>query len=264
MTDSTVIESDAPAGQAADTGPTIEDRAKEMGWRPQSEYKGSAPWVDPETFVKRGEEMLPIIRANAKKDKAELAATKASLERLEKTLADFSEFHSKTAQREYARASADLEARLTAAAEIGDTEGVKAANKAIVALEKEAKAPEPGKSDGEAEYKAWVKENPWFETDAAMRGAAKEYGQEAVAKGLSPAAQLVEVTKRIKADFPHKFENTRRNDPAAVAGHTVARTPGGKTFSDLPADAKAQAMRFEKQGLVTREQYAKDFDWDAK
>lgn len=87
------------------SGPSIEDRAKEMGWRPLSEFKGDeSRFVDAETFVKKGEEVLPIIKANARKAEAELADMRA-------TFAEFKKYHSQTEQRAYQRAIRDLEER---------------------------------------------------------------------------------------------------------------------------------------------------------
>ena len=45
--------------------PTLEDRAAQMGWVPVDKFRGDpAHWVDAETFVKKGEEVMPILRAN--------------------------------------------------------------------------------------------------------------------------------------------------------------------------------------------------------
>ena len=42
----------------------IEQTARDMGWRPQEEFRGEASkWVDAQTFVSSGENFLPILRA---------------------------------------------------------------------------------------------------------------------------------------------------------------------------------------------------------
>jgi hypothetical protein len=73
---------------------------------------------------------------------------------------------------------------------------------------------------------------------------------------------LDEVTKRVKKAYPEKFANTNRNRPSPVEGTTAPSTSGakaGKGFKDLPPDAQAACQKFEKQGLLTREQYLKEF-----
>ena len=63
----------APAGEAdADTIA----RATEMGWVSPENWKGTPPkqgFLDPAEFVRRGEKVMPLINARAKKAEAELA-----------------------------------------------------------------------------------------------------------------------------------------------------------------------------------------------
>ena len=71
---------------------------------------------------------------------------------------------------------------------------------------------------------------------------------------------LDEVTKRVKKLYPEKFMNSNRNRPSPVEGTTAPKsTKMGKSFNDLPPEAKDACMKFEKQGLVTREQYLKEY-----
>ncbi len=147
---------------------------------------------------------------------------------------------------------------------MGDVEAVRGITAEIVDLTKEAGAPKGGNpaEQGKTEaFDAFVEENPWFNTDPAMRGAAIALADELVASGvLDPKKQLAEVAKRIKAEFPHKFENPARKAPAAVEGNGAAVRKTGKTWADLPADAKQMADEFVRdiKGF-TREKYVKDY-----
>lgn len=260
---------EAPEGDAVQSdAPSIEDRAKEMGWRPIEDFKGDKSlFIDAETFVKRGEEFVPFLKASNRKMEKALEASRAEMADLKKTLDTVSSQLPKLAQREYARALADLEARQSTAAENGDVEGVKEATKAIVALEKDAadgkKAPAPAGAITDEQFEAWTEENTWFKTDAAMRGAAIAIADELAAQKVTGKAQLAEVAKRIKAEFPHKFENPRRREAALVAAPTPNRSSGGKSWSDLPPEAKASWQDFQKLGVkITKEKYAEGFDWE--
>ena len=43
----------------------VETKARTMGWLPKEKFKGpESSWVDAEQYVKRGEEILPILKAN--------------------------------------------------------------------------------------------------------------------------------------------------------------------------------------------------------
>ena len=62
---------DAEQQDAADSEATsqagIEAEARKMGWLPESEWMGAPPkygFVDAQTFLERGETILPILKAN--------------------------------------------------------------------------------------------------------------------------------------------------------------------------------------------------------
>lgn len=251
------------AAAEAEPTETAEARATRMGWRPQSEFKGDqSKWIDAETFVKRGEEILPIVQANAKALEKALAEANKRTDKLEKTLKEFGEYHTKSEERQYQRALADLVAQQEMFAEAGNVEGVRSTTEQIVDLGKEvSKVPkveaEPGEPQHLVDFRA---DNPWFQKDSVMTGAALAIADELARDGVvDPVKQLAEVSKRIKAEFPHKFENPRRGAPASVEGSTTTRK-AGKTYSDLPPDAKAQCDRFVTQIKgFSRENYVKDF-----
>lgn len=243
--------------------PTVEDRARDMGWRPLEEFKGDeSRFVDAETFVKKGEEILPIIKANARKVEAENATLKSDMATLKKDVAEFRKYHSQTEQRAYQRALRDLEERQADAVHANDLGAVKAITKEIADLSRDVRTDDSGDAyatpDHAKAVSSWKAENVWFGSDAAMTGAANAIASELEQQGVKGADQLAEVAKRIRAEFPHKFENERRRAPAAVEGSTTPRK-AGKTWADLPPEARSTADRWVKQGLVTKEQYLKDY-----
>lgn len=235
--------------------PSVEDRALTMGWTPLNQFKGDpAKFVDAETFVKRGEEFLPFVKAALKRSDAQV-------EKLTKTLAKFQDHHTKTEARAYERAMKDLKAELANAAAAGDAEAVENITDQIVDLNKDAAGkPEPGKHDSDV-VEAWVNDNPWYRTDDVMAAAAAAIASKLESQGVTDTArQLAEVTKRIKAEFPHKFTNPRRSEPGAVEGGGAPPRKAGKTYADLPADAKKICDEFVRdiKGF-TRDQYIKDY-----
>lgn len=243
---------------------TVEERALGMGWTPKEEFKGRPErWIDAETFVKRGEEFLPILQANNKALARETEASKKELAELRKSVSEMREFYSKSEERAYQKAVRDLQSQLEDAAANGDVEGVKAVTKEITALEKEASAkPKDGPQDEPDVLKAWKAENAWFKPDTVMGKAAAAVADELISKGMKdPADYLPEVTKRMKAEFPEKFENPRRREPGAVEGGASAPRKGGKTRSDLPPEARSMMDKWVKQGLMTEAEYLKGYQW---
>lgn len=254
-----------PVIDQADTAPepTVEDAAREMGWRPKEEFKGDPDkWVEAETFVKRGEEILPILRANSKKLEAANADLKAQMAEMKKTFGEFKQYHSQTEKRVYERAMKDLEARQAEAVEANDLKAVREITREMTDLSKDVRTDDKGsdlKQTQEAAFAVWVQDNAWFKTDPALRGAAVAIADELASDGLTdPEKQMAEVSKRIRAEFPGKFENERRKAPAAVEGASPPRK-AGKGWSDLPPEARATAERWVKQGLVSKEQYVRDY-----
>lgn len=244
-------------GQAQDQGPSVEDRAMAMGWTPKGQFKGDPErWVDAETFVKRGEEFLPFLKANNARLEKALERTRADLARL-------AEHHSRTAEREYQRAYNDIQARLDAAAEAGDVQGVREATDELVQLSKDTE--KGGKAEGgvNPDFEAWKGDNDWYGKDKALSAAFDALCLEVAEEGYTkPKAGLKEATNRLREAFPEKFAkptNPLRNGPAAVEAGGAGARRAGKSRADLPADARSFMDRMVKQGLMTEAAYLKDF-----
>jgi len=253
-----------PAPQAQDDAPSAEDRAMAMGWTPKGQFKGDPDkWVDAETFVKRGEEFLPFLKANNRRLEQALEKGNAQLEQMDKALKGAIQHISRADKRAYEAARRDLESELDRAAEAGDAAAVRAVTQDIVTLEKDtADKAEPAAPDEDPVFAAWKAANPWYGTDEVMTAAAVALGNRLYAEGYTGKAQADEVTKRIKAEFPHKFDNPNRRQPSVVEGGTGQGRKPGKTYADLPPEAKAMCDSFVRdiKGF-TKEKFVKDYDW---
>lgn len=265
-----VSAADVPADteEAASEAPSAEERALRTGWKPLDQFKGDpAKWIDAETFVKRAEEDPAIVHAtNRQLQKALDLANKrfeTRVGQLEDTLSKFAAHHSKSEQRQYERAMRDLQAKQDAAVEANDLATVRETTEEITALTVEAKggAKEPKAPADPPELADWKADNSWFGKDRVLSAAAGAIIDDLLSE--DPTAnltrQLKAVDKRIREEFPHKFENPNRKAPSPVAGATPPKA-AGKTFADLPADAKQMCTQFERdiKGFK-REQYVKDY-----
>lgn len=256
MTDQAIENAEAPE-------PTVEDRAKEMGWRPLEEFKGDeSRFVDAETFVKKGEEVLPIVKANARKAEEALAKAQAEIAEMKDSFKEFKKYHSQTEQRALTQARKELEREMSEAVEAKDHKAVREIAADMAALSKDVQTDDDGNPyqtpDHAKALNTWKGENPWFGADDVMTAAANAVANRLEQSGVKGAEQLAEVAKRMRAEFPHKFENANRKNAAAVEGSTPTRK-AGKTWSDLPPEARTVADRWVKQGLVTKETYLKDY-----
>jgi hypothetical protein len=248
----------------ADNAPSPEDRALTMGWVPKDQFKGDPDrWVDAETFVKRGEEFLPFVKANNKRLEGALERSNAKIASLEKTLERFAEHHTKTEQRAYERAITDLRQQIANSAAAGDIQGVMSATDELAELQADAKAGNAApksEPDPNPEFAAWKEQSPWYGKDKALSAAFDALCGEVYEDGYTtPKAGLKEAEKRLREQFPSKFENPNRRLPGAVEGQGAPPRKAGKTYSDLPPDARAACDDFVKRNLLTREQYVKDY-----
>ena len=236
---------------------TAEDKARAGGWVPKDEWRGDPErWVDADTFVERGENIVPILRERTD------SLTKKVLE-LERGLKQFAEYHSKVEQRAYERALAQVKKEMKEAVKVGDEEAFDHAQKQYEQLATTYK-PQPEQHQGDSpEFLEWKEDNGWYGVDERLTAAANGLAELIASKnpGLKGKAFLKEVERQLKEEFPHKFQNARQNAPAAVhgGGENGGVKPNGKGYRDLPPEAKSMCDGFVKQGLLTREQYVKDF-----
>ena len=234
--------------------------AKRQGWVPQSDYNGPEDrWVDADTFVKKGKEINALLRKDNEFLKREVSEMKT-------TMMEFKKFHADTEKRAYDRAMLDLRDQKKEAINTGDGDKVLQIDDAIDEL-KQARAIEKvdvrPSNQPDPTFVQWNEDNPWFGKDTELTEEANLIGE--VIKRKQPTligeAFLDEVTKRVKKAYPEKFTNTNRARPSPVEGTTAPKSnqKGGKGYNDLPPEAKAACQKFEKSGLLSRDQYLKEY-----
>lgn len=284
MTDTHTAEDNA--GNVAD-GYETESRARRLGWVDKEEFKGDpTKWRPADEFVQRGEKILPIVLANNER----LQETVGRLERkfeesiaenkeLKSVLGEMRDFARNASEREYKRAKADLESKMAESVTSADTPSYNNAKAQLDVLETERPKPVEKKTETTTASTAqtvtldpiiqdWIKKEEWFTKSPVLSAYAVEtYGDlEKTKPGMTKAEMLAE-TKRMTVDrFPEKFgANPLRNGAASVSeprGGGGARKKG-KTYDDLPADAKAACDRYVKNiPNYKRDDYVRDYQWD--
>lgn len=247
-----------------------EAEARAMGWRPQSEFKGAeGQFVDAKTFIERGEQFMPILKAQNK-------GLVSRVKQLERGLKEATEFFTKAESRAYERAVADLKAQQRAAVETGDVAAFEAVDAKIDALNKDAagKIGPTGDNAPDADEMVealidWRAENPWYGDDKLMTDYADLQARKMGARetlGMDGPEYLAAIAERVKERFPAKFEKkpeASKRRAAATEGVTPSGgSKGGRTFNDLPPDARAQCDRFVKMGVLPdRDAYVKSYQW---
>lgn len=245
--------------QAAPEKNDIEEKALKMGWTPKDQFKGDPEkWRSAEEFVDRGENMLPIVRAKVKQQEQEI-------NELKQTMQQFAEYHTKTEQRAYAKALADLKEQRAQAIAAGDGATFDRVDDAIEALRKNVEqaqpvpAPKRDASDS-PEYIEWKSRNSWV-NDPDMERHATEIAQNLRQAGVKEAGHefLEMVGKKMRIAFPEKFTNPRREAAPSVEGGLPAPRKGGKTFADMPAEARSACERMAKNVFSDKPKEAAEF-----
>ena len=249
--------------------PEIEERAKLYGHVPKEKFKGDPEkWVPADVFVERAEELLPIARSMNRKLEKDLTHTKTELSELRKTMKAVIKTHEKIAKNTYDSKLSQLKKDQAVAVSEGDLEKWQELEDTREKLEApetiEFKETTPNAND-DVVVAQWKKENSWYESDPDMGIYADSISTFISTRnpGLPVDDFLSKVKAEVKKRFPDKFENPNRSKTAVVdrtsttgGGDTKA---GGKTYSDLPQDAKRACDEFVKNKVTTREQYVKTY-----
>lgn len=279
LEDGTVVETIEP------TEPDpVEIRARSMGWRPLDEYHGDKTrWVDAETFVRRGETELPIVRERYRALEKKFIDVEKRLEessgRLNETVKVLNEVRdlSKSAEeRGFERAMRDLgerERRAVAEASVETYDTIQREKAALVesrpkmvstpppAREPERTVTAPVTPTTNPVIDAWIAENPWFNADGLLNSVAIGFDAQLQreAPGMGMGDRLAEVKKQVMARFPEKFGNPRRTAPPTVTTTTMATPRSNKKgLKDLPKEAQEAFARFKRQmPTYTEEEYLK-------
>jgi len=264
--------------------PEVRQEAESQGWVPKERFRGNeSDWVDADTFVKRGREILPILRKNNENLIKDLNSTKEQLKEFREAAEEFKKF-----QREaYERKAQDYEKRIQEIKESraqaisdGDGQKVNALDDALDVAKDELKEAKqavkdankapietPASTEIDPGLQVWLDRNTWFGQDKRMTGIVNGIGESLrlefpLLKGQAFLEKLDEV---LAEEFPNKFGEKKSPTSRVESGSGRASRGSGsnaQSYDNLPSEAKAACDRFVKQKLMTREQYVADFDWN--
>ena len=247
--------------------PEVENRAKGMGWIPKEEFRGDpAKWRPAEEFVERAESLMPIMKTQMKKYEDKITSLESEVRTTKGTMEKIIKMSDKVSQREYDRAKSDLIKQQVQAVSEGDTEKWMQLENDKEKLEKPEPIPveKPVQQAENPMFKTWHDQNDWYLNDPTLTRYANAIGAETTNPNMPYLDWLKSIETAVKEAFPHKFTNTNRQKATAVdnsemRGGALVR-PKGKSYNDLPQDAKGHCDKYISQGLFkTREDYVKSY-----
>lgn len=241
--------------------------ARLMGWVPKEEFRGPEDhWVDSETFVERGRQILPIVKKNNKELTQKLLALEAKDRERDAAISEWKTFMKETQEREravFTRQIAELREQKKQAISDGDGEAVLAIDDQIDAIKekqrevKEAPTPEPSKVP-DVDFQSFVEENPWYGQDEDKTAYAEGIG--AIIRRDHPHLRGKAFLDMVAARVETKFPSRRTPASAVEGGATPSSTRKGKhSYNDLPEVAKKAHDKFVKQKLMTSEEYLANY-----
>lgn len=276
-----MAEQEAVLESAADSA--MQSKAEKMGWIPPSRYKGDPErYIDADAYIERGETVLPIVKEQNKRLQADLqnlraesARTAAALKAAQDAIDQIEERHSVATQKAVENAREELKAQLVAASESGDHVGVAELTDKLTQL-KVAEAAPAGQPKPQApapfvpapELAEWNKENPWFGTDRRKTSLALGIAQELREGGeKSTGREFFDlVTSELNKTSFGEAEPVRASkvEGGRNGSEVESRASGKRTFSSLPADAKAACDADARQFVGPNKRYKTKEEWRSR
>lgn len=266
--------------------PKIEAEAKTLGWVPKEHFRGDPErWSDAETFVKRGKEILPIIRANNAKLQEQLATLRSENANLaahvtssNEAIAELKKYQDENTRREVEKERTKLLKDLKQAKKDDDTDlevdiedQIKKVDKALEAKPEPEKKPEPKRQEApevDPAFTAWLSEpeNQWFQTDRRKQSLAVSIAQELRSSGskLVGKAFFDRVGEEVHEYLGSKVTLDKVNGSKGGGGGGGGGSSGGKTYKDLPSDAKAACDGFVSSLVGPGRAYKTEAEWRTK
>lgn len=259
----------------------IEDYARELGWRPQEEFRDDpSKWRSADQFIEYGQRNHVVLKENFRKVQEKNLKMERELSELRGVAKDFTEFMDGTKKAINERKRENLLNEKVSALENGD-------HRRAIAIDEELRRAEVA-ATGEPAPKApaadhpivtqYRRDNPWYGSDLEMTAEADEVGERLIrtAQGMGqqpdPEGILKSVINVMKRRYPEKFskggaapdaqmERDQRGGTANGSSFTTTAGVGGRgskpapIYSSLPADAKKKADMFIEKRLIPNVNY---------
>jgi len=235
-----------------------EAEAKLDGWLPRDEWTG-----DPEKhktaqeFVEAGEKIGGIL-------KSKIGRLEERIESLTQSNAEFKKFTDAQLSKEQEKNKkliSELEQARKEAITDGDGEAFNRADQRINELRNNTNYDTHEHSQMANQ---WTIDNPWYVSNEKLGRYADGIAEQVVAQGYTGQAYFNELTRRVKATFPEEFSNPNKaRSSVETGGDKEVKDSKTRKWENLPEEAKAAAIRFEKNiPGFKREEYLANYDWE--
>lgn len=239
-----------------------ETEARANGWVPKEEFRGDETrWKSAEDFNAAGKNIAAVQSERNKKLVADMESMKQSMADMQKGQFELIREARNEVKSKYEQKLEKLKTEQEKAFDDGDKEKFQAVNAKIENLEPPKEAPKKEVLPApDPVFVDWLAKNDWYQTDPQLMGDADVIGERLAKSGMTGKPFLDEIEKQVKKLNPDKFES--KQSPSKVEGGSSAGGGGGgkgKSYSDLPAEAKKACDRFVKEIGMKKEDYVKEY-----
>lgn len=260
---------------------TVETEASAIGWTPKEKFRGDPEkWVDAQTFLDRGHQIMPILRKTNERLEAELRETKGAVTALKQTAAELQEslktmtdFQAAEVKRQVDERIKQLRADKSAAIKEGDHELAAAIDEDLDTAKDQkaaiAAAPPPTKKAAEAPTSAdeppqWAKdfagENTWLGKDGRRTSLFLAIAEELRQKGV----QGRECLDRAKQEMEETLSPTPASKTESHSGGGGGGGGGGPkepSYNDLPPEAKTACNDQDRKMVGAGKPFKTQAEW---
>lgn len=253
--------------------------ARALGWLPKDAYKGRPEdWRDARAFLDHGRQVLPIVNARNRKLAEELAQTQAreaalsaEMRRLKAAVEAIEDTQHEDALEEHEQLEQSLKAQLADASREGEHDKVAELTARLAKLEPPAGKPKPKEPELPAIEPAvidWFKEHPEYAQDKrrlrlgnTITVELRQAGDQRTGRAFLDAVDA-EVTAILGP-----AQNSEHTSKVSGGNGGNGRTGGGggngagKTYADLPKDAKDACESYVKRLVGDGKKYKTADDW---
>ena len=218
---------------------TVEDEAKDMGWRPQEEFEGDdSKWIEAREFVER----KPLYDRIHKLEQ--------NNKRQSQTIHEVNDHISKVRKSEYERAMVDLEAKKKYAVESADSDEVRKVDSQIEDLKTQRPS---GRNPLHPAIEQFLDDNQeWWGNNEMQDYAIARHDRVMQEGDTDMESGLKKVLNDVKTRFPEQFENGNRYQHSAVEGGRRSGKGSKARFTsdDLSESQRAIGERWVRSGAM--------------
>ena len=249
----------------------IIERATRQGWVPKEKFRGDPEqWRDAETFVRRADEIMPILKETNKRLEKKLSTLEEQLARQSEMVSKMADIQNKYTDTSYKTQIERIKEKKLEAVRNGDEDAFRRLEEQEEKIEKPPVFEKPKEAPQltptqQAELNEWFRDNSdWYGKDQELTEYAAFISDKMVQeKKALPPIEFVEAVKdRVKKTFPHKFEKRRVQDvdDTNFRGSGYESAGKKKGWNDLPEDAKNQCIKMTKEiPGFTKDKYIKEY-----